>query len=287
MEGDRVIEMVTLTRKQVGSSWKIETAALEQALTLLEAKGLAIAEVIHDDNTQRQLCRLRFFSVAQLKDYCRDNGLQQTGSKLQLVQRVLVHLKLPEAGANMEIQRQRLLKYPELAAHDLAYKLKGNTTPQLLTLDIHNAANHWAGDHSTCRILPGVRKCVTENWSARQMYKYPEGGETHKAGADFLKKYITENKMKCYVRARENFISETFHSVINKFATKHIHFDASHTVRLACAAMDWNKNIRREVRAIYHRASNDTAVRLRAKTNKALVDRTSVWKTALANRVFI
>ncbi|KAL2611784.1 hypothetical protein R1flu_023476 [Riccia fluitans] len=268
--------MVTLTRKQVGSSWKIETAALEQALTLLEAKGLAIAEVIHDDNTQ------------------------QTGSKLQLVQRVSVHLKLSEAGANMEIQCQRPLKYPGLAAHDLAYKLKswiytcaknaavrGDTTPQLLTLDIHNVANHWAGDHSTCRILPGVRKCVTENWSAGQMCKYPEGGETHKAVADFLKKYITENKMKCYVRARENFISKTFHSVINKFATKHIHFDASHTARLACAAMDWNENIRREVRTVYHQALNDTAVRRRLKTNKALVDRTLVWKTALANQVFI
>ncbi|KAL2633856.1 hypothetical protein R1flu_005335 [Riccia fluitans] len=193
VEDDRVIDMVTLTRKQVGSSWKIETAALEQALTLLESKGLAIAEVIHDDNTQ-------------LKDYCRDNGLQQTGSKLQLVQRVTVHLKLPEASANTENQ--------------------GNTTLQLLTLDIHNAANHWAGDHSTCRILPGVRKCVTENWSAGQLCKYPE-------------------------------------------------------------AMDWNENIRKEVRAVYHRVSNNTAVRHRAKTNKALVDRTSVWKTALANRVFI
>ncbi|KAL2628781.1 hypothetical protein R1flu_013467 [Riccia fluitans] len=263
MEDDRVIDMVTLTPKQVGSSWKIETVALEQALTLLEARGLAIAEVIHNDNTQVDSilhqhnivdnCAGCSFSVAQLKDYCQDNGLQQTGSKLQLVQCVSVHLKLPEAGANTEIQCQRPLKYPELAAHDLAYKLKswiytcmrkkcssqGDTTPQLLTLDIHNAANHWAGDHSTCRILPGVRKCVMENWSAGQMCKYLEGGETHKAAvADFLKKYITESKMKCYIRARENFISETFHSVINKFATKCIHFDASHTARLACAAMD-------------------------------------------------
>ncbi|KAL2623943.1 hypothetical protein R1flu_008188 [Riccia fluitans] len=338
--------MVILTRKQVGSSWKIETAALEQALTLLEAKGLAIAEVIHDDNTQvdsilhqhnivsqkdlwhkcknvmskfkellqekwrspndstvecaESIAQVAVFSIAQLKDYCRDNGLQQTGSKLQLIQRMSVHLKLPEAGANTEIQRQRPLKYPQLAAHDLTYKLKswiytcaknaavrGDTTPQLLTLDIHNAANHWAGDHFTCRILPGVRKCDTENWSAGQMCKYPKGDETHKAMADFLKKYITEIKMKCYVRARENFISETFHSVINKFATKRIHFDTSHTARLAYAAMDWNENIRREVRAVYHRASNDTAVRRRAKTNKALVDRTSVWKMALANRVFI
>ncbi|KAL2643595.1 hypothetical protein R1flu_011182 [Riccia fluitans] len=219
------------------------------------------------------IVQVAVFSVAQLKDYSRDNGLQQIGSKLQLVQRVSVHLKLPEAGANTEIQCQRPLKYPQLGAHDLAYKLKSW---------IYTCAKNAA-----FRILPGVRKCITENWSAGQMCKYAEGGETHKAVADFLKKYITENKMKCYIRARENFISETFHSMINKFATKRIHFDASHTTRLACAAMDWNENIRREVRAVYHRASNDTAVRRRAKTNKALVDRTSVWKTALANRVFI
>ncbi|KAL2635012.1 hypothetical protein R1flu_006491 [Riccia fluitans] len=50
VDDDRVIEMVTLTRKEVGSSWKIETMALEQALTTLKQKGLTIEEVVHDDN---------------------------------------------------------------------------------------------------------------------------------------------------------------------------------------------------------------------------------------------
>ncbi|KAL2622968.1 hypothetical protein R1flu_003173 [Riccia fluitans] len=258
VEDDRVIEMVTLTRKQVRSSWKIENAALEQALTLLEAKGLAIAKVIHDDNTQ-----VAVFSIAQLKDYCQDNGLQQIESKLQLVQCVSMHLKLPEAGANTEIQRQRPLKYPELAAHDLAYKLKSW---------IYTCGKNAAVRHNTIVAYSGYSQCgkplgrgslYMQNPAGSkevchgklecgQMYKYPEGGETHKAVADFLKKYITENKMKCYVRAKENFISETFHSVINKFTTKRIQFDASHTARFACAAMDWNENIRREVRAVYH-----------------------------------
>ncbi|KAL2621960.1 hypothetical protein R1flu_002165 [Riccia fluitans] len=130
VEDDRVIDMVTLTRKQVRSSWKIKTAALEQALTLLEAKGLAIAEEKRrspNDSTvecAETIAHVAVFSVAQLKEYYRDNGLQHTGSTLQLVQLMSVHLKLPEAGANTEIQRQRPLKYPELAAHDLAYKLK-------------------------------------------------------------------------------------------------------------------------------------------------------------------
>ncbi|KAL2645442.1 hypothetical protein R1flu_013029 [Riccia fluitans] len=143
-----------------------------------------------------------------------------------------------------------------------------------------------SGNHSTCRNLPGVQKCIVENWSGEQKCKYAKGGETHKAVKEFFKKYITESKMKCYIRARENFISEMFHSIINKFATKHIHFDSFHTARLACAAMDWNKNIRRDVQAINQHSSNDTAVRRRAKTNRYLADRTSCWKRALAHRVF-
>ncbi|KAL2633416.1 hypothetical protein R1flu_004895 [Riccia fluitans] len=209
--------------------------------------------------------------IEMLKEYCREHNLPQSGSKLQLMQRVSVHLKLPEAGASPEIQRQRPLKYPELAAHDIAYKLKSWI---------------YTWDHTTCSHLPGVRKCVVEKWTGGKEAEYPEGGETHKAVKEFLKKYITETKMKCYIRARENFISETFHSDINKFAMKHIHFDASHTARLACAAMDWNENIRRDVWATYQRASNDTAVRWRAKSNRVLVERTSHWKKALAAIVF-
>ncbi|KAL2610585.1 hypothetical protein R1flu_029158 [Riccia fluitans] len=213
---------------------------------------------------------------------------------------------------------QRPLKYPELATHDLAYKLKswiytcakntalrGDTTPELLTVDIHNAIDHWAGDHNTYQKLPGVRKCIIENWSREQKRKYApgsdacllvhisvvlsvirSGGETHKAVKEFLKKYITESKMKCYIRARENFISKTFHSVINKFATKRIHFDSPHTARLACATMDWNKNIRRDVWAIYQCSSNDIAIRRRVKTNRYLANKTSCWKRALGRCVF-
>ncbi|KAL2644547.1 hypothetical protein R1flu_012134 [Riccia fluitans] len=69
------------------------------------------------------IAQVAVFSIAQLKDYCQENNLQQTGSKLVLVQRVSIHLKLPKAGASTELQWQRPLKYPELATHDLAYKL--------------------------------------------------------------------------------------------------------------------------------------------------------------------
>ncbi|KAL2632577.1 hypothetical protein R1flu_004056 [Riccia fluitans] len=239
------------------------------------------------------------FLIQQLKDFCKENRLPGTSNKLQLVQRVSLFLNLPKAGASGEIQRQRPLHYPELVAHDIAYKLKswiytcaknatarGDTTPKMLTVDVQNAADHWADNHDTCRTLPGVRKCVVENWPQGRDCKYPEGGETHKAVKDFLKKYLTENKMKFYLRARENFISETFHSVINKFSTKRIHFDASHTARLPCAALDWNENICREVRAVYNRVSNDTIVRRCARSNRDLVARTAIWKAQLKSRVF-
>ncbi|KAL2653855.1 hypothetical protein R1flu_021983 [Riccia fluitans] len=351
-EDDRVIEMVTLTRKQTGNSWKIETAALKEALTSLEQVGLKIQEVVHDDNSQvdailaqhdimsskdlwhkcknimgkfkevlQEKCwspsdcevkgaitiaAVAVFSVQQLKDFCRDNGLQTTGSKLQLVQRVSLALQLPEAGTNIEIQRTRPLSYLELAQHDLAYKLKswiytcaknaakrGDSDPKLLTQDIHNSADHWVGNHDTCWVLPGNRKCIAENWPKRRDAKYVEdefhfvmSGKTHKAVKDFLKKYITKSKMKFYIKAHKNFINETFHSGINKYATKRVHFDRSHTARLACTALDWNENIRREVRTVYNRGGNDTAVRRRARTDKKLVPRTSAWKSQLAQKVF-
>ncbi|KAL3692598.1 hypothetical protein R1sor_006249 [Riccia sorocarpa] len=345
VDDDRVIEMVTLTRKQTGSSWRIETQALEQALQNLEQKGFTIEEVIHDDNasvdailTQHNIlsskdlwhkcknimskfkevlqekrrspsegsvdsagtiAQVAVFSVAQLRDFCWENGLPTGGAKLALVQRVSVFLQLPEAGATTELQRQRPLKYPELAQHDIAYKLKSwiytcaknaaarsDTTPQVLTKDVQNAAEHWAGNHAVCRTLPGQRKCVVENWEPGRDNKYVEGSETHKAVSDFLRKYLTENKMKFYLRARENFISETFHSVINKYATKRIHFDSSHVARLACAALNWNENIRREVRVVYNRNANNTAVRRRARTNRVLAPSTSTWKNQIAQKVF-
>lgn len=47
---NRVIEMVTMTRVEVESSWRIETAAVEKGIQTLLEKGLVISEIIHDDN---------------------------------------------------------------------------------------------------------------------------------------------------------------------------------------------------------------------------------------------
>jgi hypothetical protein len=41
-------------------------------------------------------------------------------------------------------------------------------------------------------------------------------------------------------------MSETFHSVINKYAPKRIHFAKSHKSRIAAAALDWTEGMDRE-----------------------------------------
>ncbi|KAL2641493.1 hypothetical protein R1flu_009080 [Riccia fluitans] len=122
-------------------------------------------------------------------------------------------------------EHKKKLHWDLLQARSISYYFsmycdKGDSDPKLLTQDIHNSADHWVENHDMCRVLPGNRKFVAENWPKGRDAKYVEGGETHKAVKDFLKKYITESKMKFYIKAHENFISETFHSVINKYATK-------------------------------------------------------------------
>ncbi|KAL2636453.1 hypothetical protein R1flu_007932 [Riccia fluitans] len=220
--------------KEVGSSWKIETMALEQALTMLKQKGLTIEEVVHDDNA--------------------------------FVDAILI-------------------QYGILSSKDLWHKCKN------IMSKFKEVLQEKRRTPSNCSVEAATTIAQVVVFSIQQLKDFCKenglpGGETHKAVKDFLKKYLTENKMKFYLRARENFISEMFHLVINKYATKRIHFNASHTTRLACAALDWNENICHEVRVVYNRVSNDTAVRWHARTNRDLVARMEIWKAKLKSRVF-
>ncbi|KAL3680892.1 hypothetical protein R1sor_023848 [Riccia sorocarpa] len=47
---NRIVEMITLTRREAGNSWRIETAAISKGIELLRDRGITIAEIIHDDN---------------------------------------------------------------------------------------------------------------------------------------------------------------------------------------------------------------------------------------------
>ncbi|KAL3700497.1 hypothetical protein R1sor_018519 [Riccia sorocarpa] len=195
--------MVTLTRKQTGSSWRIETQALEQALQNLEQKGFTIEEVIHDDNASVDaiLTQHNIFSSKDLWHKCK-NIMSKFKEVLQEKRRSPSEGPVDSAGTIAQVAVFSVAHLREfcrenglpLAQHDIAYKLKswiytcaknaaarGDTTPQILTKDVQNAAEHWAGNHAVCRTLPGQRKCVVENWEAGRDNKYVEGGETHKA----------------------------------------------------------------------------------------------------------
>ncbi|CAM6083413.1 unnamed protein product [Calypogeia fissa] len=117
-----------------------------------------------------------------------------------------------------------------------------------LAFELHNCAYHWARIHTTCMMLSD-QPChhIGEEGVTQPKVYYDPHSLTHKAMKAFMAKKIIVNKMRFYTRARENFMSETFHSVMEKYATKRIHFPASHEARLFCAGMDWNENIGQDV----------------------------------------
>ncbi|KAL3692372.1 hypothetical protein R1sor_006023 [Riccia sorocarpa] len=132
---------------------------------------------------------LNLYTVKQLKDWAKGKHLVLGGNKSDLVKRIAEHLfdfpsmtgPVPEGRAS----RGRPLAYPELGQNDVAYKLKswiytccrtaakrGEVSPNILVLDIITAADHWAGLHDMCRILPGDRKCCSSDWDndSRRLY---------------------------------------------------------------------------------------------------------------------
>jgi hypothetical protein len=186
-----------------------------------------------------------------------------------------------------------LIAYPEFAQFDLAYKFKtwfymsciesarqGENSAEQLVESIKAVADHWCGDHSRCsRSNPSMR-CVTQQWSPNRKF-LTKGSAAYQALVTWLDRNITVGKMKFYVRARENYLSETFHSLINKYATKRIHWKASHQARLACAALDWNENRFRECLRVDMRKPSHSAVRRRPRRQRVLTEKTYNWKKDL------
>ena len=102
----------------------------------------------------------------------------------------------------------------------------------------------------------------------------------------FCTKHFTLEKMRFYTMGRENFMSETFHFVMGKFATKRIHFRASYEAHLCCCVMDWNENIRRPVWKVLPRQLVNTVVRERPSRVRILVERTAIWKDEMSQRIY-
>ncbi|KAL3693074.1 hypothetical protein R1sor_006725 [Riccia sorocarpa] len=119
--------MVTLTRKEAGGSWHIETAAVAKGIELLRANGVNIAEVIYDDNSVVDNLLAEEGTESQKDLWHKSKNLMgKFRSTLQDVRKSVkdcqqsTGIPQPEPSA----QRSRPYAYPGLASNDVAYKLK-------------------------------------------------------------------------------------------------------------------------------------------------------------------
>jgi hypothetical protein len=264
---------------EVGSSWLLEDAGMEEAFQSLYEAGVIIGEVVHDDKlsvdsilqqrgiiNQKDLwhkCKKLIFkfrkdlsekkrtrpsgvglqdatsyeevnrcNIATLKSWLRENKIPVGGNKEQLVEKVVQALGIRSGqGAGSSSSSSSPLEYPELAHHNIPAQLKswiykccrvcangGHDDVTTLVKDIRNAVDHWAGDHSTCAEIDSSRNCVQHPNAEKRRFDF--NSKTHIAMKQWLIKHITENKFVYYTRARENYLSESFHSLINKYASK-------------------------------------------------------------------
>jgi hypothetical protein len=208
--------------------------------------------------------------------------------------RCLQELKLELSPPNSSTSR---LAYPELQRNDLAYYLKtwvyfccrrralvGDDDAKQLVQNICNAANHCAGLHDDCALVEESRPCFLERWGLEHQY-YKPNGETHKAVQHWLKSHFIEAKFRHYIRARENYLSESFCGLINRYATKRTHFPKSHLASLALAALDWNENRKRTYITVREAKDEDNSIRRRPTKRKDLEAKLHSWKVDVLKKI--
>lgn len=123
---------------------------------------------------------------------------------------------------------------------------RGGDDVKLFIRDFRNCADHWAGDHSGCANIDPTRLCVVKGWGSEHAYYAPNSPD-HRALKDLLCKMSSEKAFIHYTRARKNTRSEVFNSMINKYATKRVHWAKTHEARLHLTALDWNENRHRGI----------------------------------------
>jgi hypothetical protein len=74
--------------------------------------------------------------------------------------------------------------------------------------------------------------------------------------------------------------------LINKYATKWIHFLKSHRARIACIALDWNENRSRESLNVIEVHATNNIVPNWPPHKQVLSDRTYIWKMMINNCFF-
>jgi hypothetical protein len=161
-----------LTELGIHSSKDLWHKAKKLCGKLKEDLGKAKKGQLGSVNDAKSVDDLMTLTVPILKAYMKEAGLDLKGKKAALVDRLWKHLDKEEVVA--DDAEGRLLKFPEVSKYKLADKLKthiytvcraraseGDNDVQALCRDLHNAADHWAGDHSVCKEIVTIGVLTT------------------------------------------------------------------------------------------------------------------------------
>lgn len=155
---------------------------------------------------------------------------------------------------------------------------RGDNKPNLRIVEVVDCVNHWNGQHYFCALFDPQRPCCINATIAKQIYF---------AITECLESHICLAKMRRYTCSQENFLSETFHSLINKYTIKCIHWKKiTHEARLACTALDWNENWGRELLGTCTQSSTNMVVRHRPTTSRILSVKIKHWKEEVSTLLF-
>jgi hypothetical protein len=151
--------------------------------------------------------------------------------------------------------------------------------------NIRNAPDHWTMDHSICAEIDYSRKCVQHPDIEKKKFDFNR--KSHIVVKQWLMTHIKDSKFAFYTWVQENYLSESFHSLINKYATKHIHFLKRHKARITYATLDWNENKSRECLKVVEVCATNNIVYNKPPHKRVLTDKTHNWKNDVKIRLSV
>ncbi|GBG59826.1 hypothetical protein CBR_g54928 [Chara braunii] len=271
------------------SSWKLETQYVEKLLhRLKDEKNFIIAEVVHDDCGAVDVILRRMNIDSQKWVSTRKND-----ELIEIVWGVLfpneARKALPDDVVEIDALQTLHCNAAEEAKEWLydACRLRERAKDDdgdVLVTHVQHLADHWVGDHSRCdKELSNLCKAVG---GPNRESLYEAGGRFHFAIARCLEQFASNTKMAYYTRERMTFNNQCFHSVINKYTTKHLNFPKSYKARVCCTALEWNKNKRiRRLRTVFRKPTNVTH-RRRSAAQHIYAARDTSWRFDIATEVF-
>ncbi|CAI5480311.1 unnamed protein product [Closterium sp. Yama58-4] len=130
--------------------------------------------------------------------------------------------------------------------------------------ELATSADHWAGLHSKCGNGAVIPRCVSEKWGPENAV-YEPNSSAHLALRKWLETHCSPKEMEAYVSGASNWVNESFHSLVIKYAPKRIRFQGSMVPRIGLSVLHWNHTVSRLVRAIKTRVRKRTRVRRGSK----------------------